>query len=611
MKPAIPKNSYRLAAFLLVFSAIPLLGQESRRPKLVVTDNNGTVTTLQPTAGRNDGTDDGGATAGKDGMAWGGCDYRGNNFFNYGASYGVNAMCSDCNKCTGIAYFQFSLAGLPTVIRSAEIQFDMAVQHWACGWPWASDPIFALRQVTSDWNEMTLSWNVQPTYDAPVLATQTVTGVAGVPSLDVTKWVSFDITALYRAWVNGVPNYGVRLSHENGFCMNCDQVVIYASDDGVTQLTYTGPNSGDSGVAVTLSARLADVGMGTVVAGKQVSFQIGTQSCTGTTDSNGVAACAVTPSFGAGTPIAVSFAGDARYQASSTTAQFTINGGGGDQTPPVITPTVTGTHGANGWFVGDVTVTWKVNDPESSIKSSSGCDPAQLSASASLTCTAVNGAGLPASFPLNIRIDKTAPVISAPVIKGALGVNGWYTSDVTVSWSVSDAESAIVTPVCTATVSGDSAGATVTCDATNGAGLSSSSSVTIRIDKSQPVLAGMPTASCSLWPPNKKMVQVATITATAGLASFSPASRTPATPSNGPSGLASFDVTAVSNEPADGGPDIVISGSGLQPRTVQLRADRLGNGTGRVYTITATATSGAGVVSTSTATCTVPHDQGK
>ena len=70
-------------------------------------------------------------------------------------------------------------------------------------------------------------------------------------------------------------------------------------------------------------------------------------------------------------------------------------------------------------------------------------------------------------------------------------------------------------------------------------------------------------------------------------------------------------VTATSNEPANPGPDIVITGSGLQPRTVQLRAERLGTGTGRVYTITAKATNVAGVASTATATCTVPHDQGK
>ena len=89
------------------------------------------------------------------------------------------------------------------------------------------------------------------------------------------------------------------------------------------------------------------------------------------------------------------------------------------------------------------------------------------------------------------------------------------------------------------------------------------------------------------------MIQVGTISASAGFA-----------------GLSSFNVTAFSNELANPGPDIVITGTGLQPRTVQLRAERLGTGNGRVYTIIATAANGAGVTRTSTATCTVVHDQG-
>jgi hypothetical protein len=42
---------------------------------------------------------------------------------------------------------------------------------------------------------------------------------------------------------------------------------------------------------------------------------------------------------------------------------------------------------------------------------------------------------------------------------------------------------------------------------------------------------------------------------------------------------------------------------------VQLQADRLGTGNGRVYTLNATATDMAGNTVTTTSTCTVPHDQ--
>jgi len=40
-------------------------------------------------------------------------------------------------------------------------------------------------------------------------------------------------------------------------------------------------------------------------------------------------------------------------------------------------------------------------------------------------------------------IDTTPPEISK-TITGTLGANGWYTSDVTVIWTVTDSESAVI-----------------------------------------------------------------------------------------------------------------------------------------------------------------------
>jgi len=118
--------------------------------------------------------------------------------------------------------------------------------------------------------------------------------------------------------------------------------------------------------------------------------------------------------------------------------------------------------------------------------------------------------------------------------------------------------------------------------------------LTLKIDKTGPTIAGLP-SSCSLWPPNRKMVKVATVTANDGL-----------------SGLASFTVSGASNEPANvGESDIVITQGGVGRVDVQLRADRLGTGKGRVYTLTAVARDVADNTRTSTAICEVPHDQGK
>lgn len=86
--------------------------------------------------------------------------------------------------------------------------------------------------------------------------------------------------------------------------------------------------------------------------------------------------------------------------------------------------------------------------------------------------------------------DSTAPVIT-PNISGTAGSNGWYTSNVSVSWSVSDAESGIQSSTgCTASnLTSETTGVTLTCSATNNLGLSNSASVTIKIDTTAPILS--------------------------------------------------------------------------------------------------------------------------
>jgi hypothetical protein len=87
--------------------------------------------------------------------------------------------------------------------------------------------------------------------------------------------------------------------------------------------------------------------------------------------------------------------------------------------------------------------------------------------------------------------DTTAPVIT-PVVTGTLGNNGWYTSDVSVSWTVVDNESAISSKSAscdaTTTINTDTAGQTVSCTATS-AGGTDTKSVTIKRDATAPVVS--------------------------------------------------------------------------------------------------------------------------
>jgi RTX calcium-binding nonapeptide repeat (4 copies) len=85
-------------------------------------------------------------------------------------------------------------------------------------------------------------------------------------------------------------------------------------------------------------------------------------------------------------------------------------------------------------------------------------------------------------------VDYTPPIIHASV-NGQLGRDGWYVSDVSVSWDIVDPESAITaTSGCETTiVTEDTAGVTFTCTATSQAA-SASASVTVKRDTTPPGL---------------------------------------------------------------------------------------------------------------------------
>ena len=85
-----------------------------------------------------------------------------------------------------------------------------------------------------------------------------------------------------------------------------------------------------------------------------------------------------------------------------------------------------------------------------------------------------------------IALDSTPPVVKASVT-GTKGSNGWYTSNVNLTWSVSDPESAISSKSGCGKVSltTDTAGVTYTCRAVSSGG-ASSKSITIKRDSTPP-----------------------------------------------------------------------------------------------------------------------------
>ena len=123
------------------------------------------------------------------------------------------------------------------------------------------------------------------------------------------------------------------------------------------------------------------------------------------------------------------------------------NAAGAASFAPVVTPTVSGTAGKNGWYTSNVTVSWSVYDPVSMITStSSDCLTRTFSSDTSgrrLTCTATNVAGDQTSVSITIKIDKTSPQVAAPVADRLPEPSGWYTRPVSFSYRGSDATSGI------------------------------------------------------------------------------------------------------------------------------------------------------------------------
>jgi hypothetical protein len=161
-----------------------------------------------------------------------------------------------------------------------------------------------------------------------------------------------------------------------------------------------------------------------------------------------------------------------------------------DTTPPVITPTMSGTMGSNGWYIGNVTVSWSVVDNESSISTKSGCDDTSVTADTTgviVTCSATSDGGT-ASQSVTVQRDATPPTISASVSTAA-NANGWINSPVTVSFTCTDATSGIFTCTSPQTL-GEGAGQAATGTAVDNAGNSASTEVTgINVDLTPPVVS--------------------------------------------------------------------------------------------------------------------------
>lgn len=154
-----------------------------------------------------------------------------------------------------------------------------------------------------------------------------------------------------------------------------------------------------------------------------------------------------------------------------------------DPSPPVVGVTINGIQGANGWYVSDVEVIWTAGDLETGV-STTGCTSTSVvsdTAGTTLTCTATSGGGMTARS-VTIFRDTTPPTLTVP---GTITRPQDQPGGTVVTYTVTASDNVDPNPAVTCTPPSGSlfplGDTTVTCQATNAAGLTSTASFLVSV----------------------------------------------------------------------------------------------------------------------------------
>jgi len=171
-----------------------------------------------------------------------------------------------------------------------------------------------------------------------------------------------------------------------------------------------------------------------------------------------------------------------------------------DLTNPTLTITAAGTMGTNGWYTSAATLTAAGADAISglmNVQIREGAAGWQVRDEVTVTADgthplefmATDNAGWETLLQREVKVDQTAPTL-APTAAGTLGLNGWYTSAVTLTGNAADATSGIasVMPAADITVSED-AYYTANWTARDNAGNEASAALAVKIDRTPPAVA--------------------------------------------------------------------------------------------------------------------------
>jgi hypothetical protein len=227
--------------------------------------------------------------------------------------------------------------------------------------------------------------------------------------------------------------------------------VVDAPSPAGVEITVTGPSGGATLALCDQGSVRVDVGTDVVETCHSLVLRV----VTGRAVVNLSPTTTLTVPTGASAEVVTNANGTFTVQNVSG-ASVTLNSGGTtttiapgqtdanlDATPPMITPTVTGTLGTNGWYSGNVGVSWVVTDGQSQVTSKNGCTSSTVTSDTTgtaKTCSATSRGGT-ASVSVTIKRDATAPSV------GFGSHPSSYTVDqaVAISCSASDRTSGIAT----------------------------------------------------------------------------------------------------------------------------------------------------------------------
>ncbi len=194
---------------------------------------------------------------------------------------------------------------------------------------------------------------------------------------------------------------------------------------------------------------------------------------------------------------------------------------GVDNDPPTITASASPQPNAAGWNKTNVTVTFTCNDANSGIASCTS--PVTVStegANQVVTGTATDRAGNTATTSVTVNLDKTAPSVT-PAIAPAPNGADWNNTDVVITYACADGLSDVQSCPAPITTTAEGAGQVISATATDVAGNSATSTVTLNIDKTPPAIspAASPAANAHGWNNTDVTVSFTCTDALSGVAS--------------------------------------------------------------------------------------------